>query len=52
MWSNGYGICVGGSVVIDGAGVIKRLWELCWWVCSYWWGWYDQMVKGAVLVGV
>jgi len=20
--------------------------------CSYWWGWCDQMVMGAVLVGV
>jgi len=40
------------SVAIVGAGVIKWLWELCWWECSYWWGWSDQMIMGAVLVGV
>jgi len=32
----GYASCVGGSVAISGAGVIKWLWELCWWECSYW----------------
>jgi len=45
-------ICVGGSVDIGGAGVIKWLWELSWWESSYWWGWCDQKVMGAVLVGV
>ena len=50
MWSNGYGSCVGGSVAIGGAGVIKWIWELC--CFSFWWGWCDHMVMGAVLVGV
>jgi len=36
----------------DVAGVIRWLWEQCYWECSYWWGWCDQMVMGAVLVGV
>jgi len=44
--------CVGGSVSIGGAGVIKWLWKLCWWECSYWWVWCEQMIMGAVLVGV
>jgi len=50
VWSNVCGIFVGGSVAIFGTGVIKLLWELCWWACSYWWGWSDQMVMGAVLL--
>jgi len=50
--SNVNGSCFGGSVAIGGAGVIKCLWELCWWECSYLWGWCDQIVMGAVLVGV
>jgi len=50
--SNGYEKCVGGSVNIGGAVVKKWLWELCWWECSYLWGWCEQMVMGAVLVGV
>ena len=52
VFANGYGSCVGGSVAIGGAGVIKCLWELCWWEYSYWWGWSNQMVMGAVLMGV
>jgi len=43
---------VGGSLAIGGAGVIKLLWQTCWWGCSYWCVWCDQMVMGAVLVGV
>jgi len=50
--SNVHGSRVGGSVATGGAGVIKCSWELFWWECSYWWGWCDQMVMGAVLVGV
>ena len=52
MRSNGYGSCVGGSVAIGGAGVIKWLWELCCWQCSYWWGWCDQIIMGALMVCV
>ena len=48
--SNGYGSCVGGSLAIGGVGMNKWLWQLCWWECSYWWGWCDKMVMGAVLV--
>jgi len=40
------------NVAIGGAGVIKCLWELCWWVRSYCWGWCDKMFMGVVLVGV
>ena len=44
--------CFGGSVAIAGAGVINWLRELCSCECSDWWGWSDQMVLGAVLMGV
>jgi len=40
------------SVAIIGLGVIKWLWKMCCWECSYCWGWCDQMVMGAVLLGV
>jgi len=50
--SNVYGSCVSGNVADVGAGVIKWLWEMCWSECSYWWGWFDQMVIGTGLVGV
>ena len=52
MGSNGYENCVGGSVTIGRAVVKEWLWELCWWECSYMWGWCEQMFMGAVLVGV
>ena len=50
--SSTYGNIFGGSVAIGGVGVNNWLWELFWWVCSYFWGWCDQMVMGVVLVGV
>jgi len=40
------------SVDFVEAVVIKWLRERCWFECSYWCGWCDQMVKVAVLVGV
>jgi len=52
VWSNIYGSCAGGGVAIRWTVVIKYLWELCCWECSYWWGWCDQMFMGAVSVGV
>jgi len=50
--SNGFWSCVGGNIAIGGFGGIKYLWEHCWWECSYWWGWCEQLVMGAFLVGV
>ena len=44
--------CVGGGVANGGVRVIKLLLELCWWGCSYLWGWCDLMIMGAVLVVV
>ena len=41
-----------GRVAFGGPGVIKWLWVLFWWECSYWLGWCDQIVMGAVLVGL
>jgi len=46
------GAVFGGIVAIGGAAVIKCLCLLCWLGCSYWWGCCNQMVRGAVLVGV
>ena len=48
---NGYGSCVFERVSIGCADVIKLLWNLCWWDCSYWWGWSDQNCCGSC-VGV
>jgi len=50
--SNVYGNFVGGIIAIGWAGVIKCLWELCWWEFSYSWGLCVQMLLGAVLVGM
>ena len=41
-----------GRVAFGGPGVIKWLWVLFWWECSYWLGWCDQMFMGTMSVGV
>ena len=40
------------SAAIGGAGVIKWLWQLCWWACRYSWGRCEQIFMGDMLVGV
>jgi len=47
-----FGNCLGLSVFFVAEDVINWLWEFCWRECSHSWGWCDQMILGAVLVGV